>query len=387
MNCLGCDMPLTGIIKNYESLNRISSDSKLFGTGGQLAQCKLCGTVQKPIDATWQAECDSIYNSYDSCSGSGGIEQSVRGGAVTGGRFAPRSDLILEGLLSRGGLPCSGRLLDYGCGRGPTARAAFRFFPGWRVDGYDLDRRAEAELNSIENFDTLFSGSPNETLNQMIKSGVRYDLITLVHVLEHIPHGHKALSKLGQLLAPGGQILVQVPNRISNPFDLLIADHTVHFDPSSLFRVIQRSSLSVHFLSENWIRKELTVLAGYGKGIPQPVSMQTSASIQVTWLEQVGRLCRDTAALGSWGIFGTSNVASWIKREAGVQPDFYIDEDVAKQGQRIDGVEILMPEQVPEGANVLMAMAPSVAESVMKRLIALPVKFIVLSPLTGGLIH
>jgi hypothetical protein len=52
-----------------------------------------------------------------------------------------------------------------------------------------------------------------------------------------------------------------------------------------------------------------------------------------------------------------------------------------------DGVEILMPEQVPEGTNVLMAMAPSVAESLMNRLIALPLQFIVLPPVTGCLTH
>ena len=375
---MGCDIELTKTINNYLSLYRISSDSKLFGTGGQLAQCKFCGTVQKPLDAAWLAECEAIYNSYDSYSGSGGVEQSVRGGALTNDRFAPRSDLALEALLSRGALSSNGRLLDYGCGRGPTTRAASRLLPGWRVDGYDLDRRAEAELNNMENFDTLFSGSPKETLDQMIASGALYDLIALVHVLEHIPRGHETLSKLSQLLAPGGQILVQVPNRISNPFDLLIADHTVHFDSLSLFRVVQRSGLSVHMLSEDCIAKELTVLAGYGKEIPQPVSMQISAALQVTWLEQVGKLCRNTASLGSWGIFGTSNVASWIKGEAGGGPDFYIDEDGAKQGQKIDGVDILRLEQAPSGANVLMAMAPIVAENIMSRLITLPLNFIVL---------
>ena len=380
MNCLGCDKPLTGIIKNYERLNRISSDSKVFGAGGKLAQCEQCGIVQKPFDSLWLAECESIYSSYNTYAGSGGIEQSVRGGTEYGGKFAPRSYLALERLISLGDLTSCGRLLDYGCGRGPTTRAAFKLLPGWRVDGYDLDRRAEEELVSMENFDTLFSGSPNETLNEMIESGIRYDLIALVHVLEHIPHGHEALSKLKKLLLPGGQILLQVPNRISNPFDLLVADHTVHFDPLSLFRIVKRSGLSVQFLSENWILKELTVLVGFGKEISEPALRLTSAADQVRWLEQVAKLCRDTASLGSWGIFGTSNVASWIRGEAGIKPDFYIDEDVAKHGQRIDGVEILIPEKVPEGSNVLMAMAPKMAESIMNRLITLPVKFISLPP-------
>ena len=270
--------------------------------------------------------------------------------------------------------------MDYGCGRGPTTRAAFKLLPGWRVDGYDLDRRAEDELNNLENFDTLFSGPPNETLNKMIENGIRYNVIALVHVLEHIPNGHETLSKLKQLLLPGGQILLQVPNRISNPFDLLVVDHSVHYDPLSLFKIVKRSGLSVHFLSEDWIIKELTVLAGYKKEISEPVLKLTSAADQVRWLEQVARLCRYTSSLGSWGIFGTSNVSSWIKGEASNKPDFYIDEDVAKLGKKIEGVEILIPEKIPEGSNVLMAMAPNVAESIIRRLVKLPVNFISLPP-------
>lgn len=167
--------------------------------------------------------------------------------------------------------------------------------------------------------------------------------------------------------------MLQVPNRISNPFDLSLVDHTVHFDSSSLYRVLRRSGLSVKLLSEEWIVKELTVLARYGNEMPPPVSMQTSAAAQVARLEQMKKLCRNTATLGSWEIFGTSNVACWVKEAAGVRPDFFLNEDDAKQGQRIDGVEILMPDQVPEGANVLMAMAPIAAERVINRLTALPV--------------
>ena len=123
-------------------------------------------------------------------------------------------------------------------------------------------------------------------------------------------------------------------------------------------------------------------MAGYGKEISGPVLKLTSAADQVRWLEQVARLCRDTASLGSWGIFGTSNVASWIKGEVGIKPDFYIDEDVAKHGQMMEGVEILIPKMVPECSNVLMAMAPSLAESIMNRFKTLPVKFISLPPIS-----
>jgi SAM-dependent methyltransferase len=252
--------------------------------------------------------------------------------------------------------------------------------PGWRVDGYDLDRRAEVELNALETFDTLFSGPPAETISRMVATGQQYDLIALIHVLEHIPRGHEALSSLTRLLAPGGRILVQVPNRVPNPFDLLLADHTVHFDPPSLYGVAERSGLSVEMLSEDWVVKELTLLAGHGSASEPPTEVKASAEDQVSWLSAVGKLCRDTATRGPWGIFGTSNVAAWVRQEAGVRPDFYLDEDVAKQGHHLDGIEVLAPDQVPEGAHVLMAMAPVVAKKVAARLETVKAHFIPFPP-------
>lgn len=94
-----------------------------------MAQCQSCGAIQKPLDVTWRAECAPVYDSYNSYVVSAGVEQSVRGEAYTGSRFTPRSDIALEGLVARGELASKGSLLDYGCGQGPTSRAAFRLLP------------------------------------------------------------------------------------------------------------------------------------------------------------------------------------------------------------------------------------------------------------------
>jgi len=66
----------------------------------------------------------------------------------------------------------------------------------------------------------------------------RYDLITVCHVLEHVPNPAAFLRPLLANLAPAGRLVVIVPNIRQNPIDLLIADHCSHFDADSLDRVL-----------------------------------------------------------------------------------------------------------------------------------------------------
>ena len=374
--CSVCDRPSLANIPMYTKLQRISSDGKLLRPGGRLYQCEQCNAVQKYADAEWFTESLSIYENYSSYSESDGIEQSVLGGSSTGNQFYSRSHLLIKNMFAQGLLPTTGRLLDYGCGRSPTSRAAQEILSGWKVDGYDLDQRCKLELEALNNFDKLFSGPSKNTINQIIDSGQRYDLIALVHVLEHIPHAKATLSSLAKLLTPNGRLLIQVPNREENPFDLLVADHSIHCDPSSLYEVVQRSGFFIEILSKNWIRKELTLITQpNSKQIIKPTQGKISAANQVEWLLQLRRVLQDVVYTRPWGIFGTSNIAKWIKQEIGLQPDFYIDEDPAKQATRKDGIEILMPEKVPVGSKIIMAMTPLLAQRVMKRLAPLKLQF------------
>lgn len=231
-NCGVCGAMLPPSIEGFTERQRVTSDCKPYAAGGKVTECRACGAVQKPNDRDWQADCDFIYANYDNYSLTGGIEQSVRGGPE-GQDYAPRSDLVLGAYSNAFGLPNAGRMLDYGCGKGPTTKAADRILSGWTIDGYDLDRRAEDALTAIPQFGELFTGDPADIPH-------RYDLIILMHALEHIPNGSKVLETLGHLLTPTGHIVIQVPNRLQNPYDLLVADHTLHFDRASLYSVGER---------------------------------------------------------------------------------------------------------------------------------------------------
>lgn len=112
-------------------------------------------------------------------------------------------DTNLDLLESRTGGP--GRLLDIGCGQGHLLRAARD--RGWQVTGYDVDpatvRKVAAEHDlEILAGDLLTLDLPDRA----------FDVITLNHVLEHLKQPAPLIRRIGELLAPGGLLLISVPN-------------------------------------------------------------------------------------------------------------------------------------------------------------------------------
>ena len=130
-------------IPGYGGLRRMTSDCRPFEAGGALYACASCGAVQKRNDAAWRDDSARIYAAYDSYALSNGVEQAVR--SADGAEFGPRSEIILRRLKHGLALPAAGRLLDFGCGRGVTARAVAPTLPGWAIDGFDQDDRARED--------------------------------------------------------------------------------------------------------------------------------------------------------------------------------------------------------------------------------------------------
>jgi 2-polyprenyl-3-methyl-5-hydroxy-6-metoxy-1,4-benzoquinol methylase len=97
------------------------------------------------------------------------------------------------------------RLLDFGCGAG----------------GFLLKARDLAETAHGVELETRLSNHYHEsglTVYQNLYDipddirGRKYDIITLFHVLEHIPDPRAILGKLSNMLTDTGQIIVEVPN-------------------------------------------------------------------------------------------------------------------------------------------------------------------------------
>jgi SAM-dependent methyltransferase len=116
------------------------------------------------------------------------------------------SDVVL-GLL-RGQL---GRALDLGCGSGRMAAALAA--AGFDVDGIDVEQRAVAIGQRIMARRglavRLYAGDVYDPLQPVAAGG--YDLVICTEVLEHVDRWRELLARGGELLRPGGTLIVSVP--------------------------------------------------------------------------------------------------------------------------------------------------------------------------------
>ena len=75
-----------------------------------------------------------------------------------------------------------------------------------------------------------------------------YDMVLMVHVLEHLPSPTAALSHMRQILKPGGKLYVEVPNLISPhaaPGKWFHFAHIYNFTPASLTMLANKSGFEV----------------------------------------------------------------------------------------------------------------------------------------------
>ena len=117
--------------------------------------------------------------------------------------------------------PAPGRLLDVGAGLGTFASLASR--DGWKVDGTEVSRRAQElarERYGIE----LRLGQ----LEDIDFPEARYDLITLWHVIEHVPSPTAAVAICRKLLDPDGLLIMAMPNDGAAAHLLTIPGRLVH---------------------------------------------------------------------------------------------------------------------------------------------------------------
>lgn len=360
-------------VAGFAALPRVTSDVKPWPAGGALGRCLTCGTARKADDPAWRRECAAIYADYAIYHQSGGEEQAVFDPAS--GRPMRRSDALAAALTRRAALPAQGRALDVGCGNGAFLAALSRRFDGWSLTGSDLNDRHLPVLQTIPGFDRLLP--PGEAAGAST-----YDLVSLIHSLEHFPEPAAALRDAAAWLRDDGILLAQVPNAAANPFDLLVADHMTHFHAAGLERLGHDCGLEIVALADDWIAKELTLVARKG-GAPAAVSPPAApppaapplAAPPPDWAESgvrwLGRLLAQADALtrnGPIGVFGSSVAATWL---FGRMPDriaFFVDEDPARRDAVLFGRPILTPEQVPAGSVVLAPLAPVVAAAVARRL-------------------
>ena len=326
-----------------------------------LATCSDCGIVQKPVTENWLCEIQKIYAGYAVYKQGGGVDQASFDQST--GTSLARSRKIVEWLQAGGCLPKTGSLLDIGCGNGAFLRAFYKSNPHWQTCGLELDARNKVVIESIPGVTALHVGSIDSLQ-------VHFDLIVLIHALEHIPDPIGYLQALRSLLKPGGLLLIEVPDLETSPFDILIADHCTHFSANTLRWIVGKAGFEVCRLDTACVAKELTMLLRSATRPDQTSSFSpddsATARAHLVWLHKL--LEQGNSIAGPLGIFGTSISATWLAAALGGKVQFFVDEDPNRIGRKHMGCPVFSPHDAPTAPAVLLPLRTDIAIAVAERL-------------------
>jgi SAM-dependent methyltransferase len=347
----------------FSALPRVTSDCRPWPNGGRVAACSTCGLVQNPIDAAYRAELTRIYDGYAIYAQSGGVEQKVLDAGA--GTLGARSDQVLAGFLEDHPQPASGRWLDVGCGNGAMLRAMSQRLTGWRSIGTELDDRHRSAVESIAGVERLHVGGLDDLAG-------RFDVVSLLHVLEHVETPATFLADVARLLEPDGMSLIESPLSTGNPFDLAIADHVSHFEEATLRACIERAGLTCVRTGRRFLDREVFATARLGRVVPPPGPTPQSRRRyglllrQVAWLNEVAERASQTAGR-PFGIFGSSIAATFAFACRNGDVDFFLDEDETRVGRTHLGIPILPAGRPPENAVVYVPLPPQLAKTIVSK--------------------
>ena len=144
----------------------------------------------------------------------------------------------------------SGSVLDVGCGNGAfVAAAAARGYDAW---GIDFSAKAIEAGRKHFGLEHLYCASTQELTERF--GARRFDVVTAFEVLEHMDDARSFIRELIGLTAPGGHVIVSVPNRERRPWLLKEGDLPPHHFTRWNADAIRR------FLDDNCLRTEKIII-------------------------------------------------------------------------------------------------------------------------------
>ncbi|GAB6042976.1 class I SAM-dependent methyltransferase [Endothiovibrio diazotrophicus] len=137
-----------------------------------------------------------------------------------------------------------GALLEVGAGDGSALRRMARL--GWQVEGVDFDPAAVAAARA-KGVDVRLG----DLAAQDYEEG-RFDALTMVHVIEHVPDPWALLTEARRVLRPGGRLVLLTPNPSAFGHRLFGADwrglepprHLHLFPPRALAEAARQAGFS-----------------------------------------------------------------------------------------------------------------------------------------------
>ncbi|WP_308991751.1 class I SAM-dependent methyltransferase [Mariniflexile litorale] len=147
--------------------------------------------------------------------------------------------------LINGFSPKEKKLLDIGCGTGDFLQTAQQ--NSWIVSGIEPNEDARVIANKKTNHSVF------ETEELLKFDSESFDVLTLWHVLEHLPKLEEHIQIFKKLLKPNGTLIIAVPNYKSYDAEYYkefwaaydVPRHLWHFNKIAISRLVSKVSMKV----------------------------------------------------------------------------------------------------------------------------------------------
>lgn len=196
--------------------------------------------------------------------------------------FDPRDPLVRLVVPVPGGAV---RLCDVGCGDGSFLVAARR--TGWEVAGVEPNTYARRRCEERLGVGVVFPSFEKASF-----AAEWFDLVTLWHVLEHLPSPMRALKEAHRILKPGGVLALALPN-FGSLESLLWRQHWIYVMAPAHFYHFTRPTLD-RYLHECGFEVALV----RQEGGPPSLAANLLRSLRVAFLDPLCRRRRSSASGG-----------------------------------------------------------------------------------------
>lgn len=219
-------------LKNFLSCTDYTVSKNKF-TLVQCSTCTMLATSPRPNDE----ELSQYYESTEY------ISHTAKANNLVNTLYLIARSFTLKGKkkLAQRLVPQKGNLLDIGCGTGDFLQSCLQ--DNWQCTGVEpgTQPRQIAAAKGIQTFEAL----------DQVKG--KYQLITMWHVLEHVPDLNQTLTSIYNLLDEKGTLLIAVPNHLSYDATVYKAHwagydvprHLWHFDQQSMERILRNNNFKL----------------------------------------------------------------------------------------------------------------------------------------------
>ena len=334
----------------------ITSLSTLLDVPTEISVCRDCGHVQSPDLPNVQAFYDHDYRISLQSDDHDQLYATEPEGPVF--RTTHQAKLLLS--LD---MPHGSKVMDFGAAKATTLRLLLSFRPDLKPYVFDVSDDYRAHWAGWVSQNAQATYSLPETWAE------KFDLITAHFVLEHVTDPVAVLTSLRHCLAPGGRLFLTVPDPISNPGDLLVADHLNHFVPASIGRMLVLAGLKEVPYSGDCFIGAHVVVASIGQ---QKLNLPASPQIVLAALDNWQTLLSDiedqviAAGDGPIAIYGAGFYGALFSAQINVGVICFLDQNPHLQGRTINGLPVFAPEKCPEEiAIIIVALNPSRARTIL----------------------